>query len=327
MKNPAPDHLFEKYTAGNCTEEEKAIVEAWYLSQLEENQSRPSAKKIQSAKEAAWKVIMPTVSKGYSLYKWSAAAAILTTLLFVYLFRPDQQVVPSNNEVQVKEKPKANPGTVLYASKVENSMMKLPDGSTVILEKGSKLTLLPAFNKGKTREVTLEGKAFFDIVHMPSKRFIIHSGTVNTTVLGTAFDVTAMPGSHRVKVNVIRGRVQVEDIKSKWMTIIPKNFQVEFVDNEKPVRQAVNAAIELSWNQADLEFNDIAVGDAQSRLEDQFGYKIDINDLALKNTTFKYSMRRKESMESFMKSICAFIGASYTIDHKNKIISIQPLNQ
>ena len=328
MTNTPPNHLFEKYASGTCTDEEKSLIDAWYLSQLKDNSARPSDRRIQEAKDQAWKQIMPSTHRRFRLLPWSAAAAIVIALLFVYLFRStDKQSVSVNQEINASVSPNETAANVLYASKVENSMMKLPDGSTVILEKGSKLTLALDFNLSKTREVELEGKAFFDVQHDARKPFIIHSGTVNTTVLGTAFDVTSRPGSKRVTVNVIRGRVKVEDSSTHWRTILPKNYQVEFYNNSIPKRVLVNAAKELAWNQADLEFNDVSVGDAQSRLEEQFGYKIEIEGPVLKNTTFTYSMRRKESMESFIKGICAFIGASYQLDHKNKIISIQPLNQ
>jgi transmembrane sensor len=329
MKNTLPDYIFEKYAAGNCTEEEQAMVDAWCLAQLKDDQYRPSDLKIQTAKEEAWKVIMPSKTTKFSIYSWSAAAAILTAFILVFLFRSGQNE-PGFQIRQLAKVEATKPdgkGTILEASKVENSMMKLPDGSTVILEKGTTLILSPDFNMSQTREVKLVGKAFFDIKHDETKPFIIHSGSVNTTVLGTAFDITSRAGSRSVKVNVIRGRVRVEDQATHWMTILPKDFQVEFFEKEAPRKIAVNAAKELSWNQGDLEFNDISVGDAQSRLEEQFGYRISINDASLRNTTFTYSMRRKETTESFMKSICAFIGASYKIDYKNKIISIQPLNQ
>ena len=327
MLETPPKDLFKKYAAGSCSREEKAVIEAWYLSQLKDNTYRPTDEKIKEAKEQAWKIIMPSSPKRFRLLSWSAAAAILLAFAFMYLFRSSSQSLNVSGGVQTSAVKSDTSINVLYASKVENSMMKLPDGSTVILEKGSKLLLATDFNQSKTRQVELEGKAFFDIKHDNTKPFIIHSGLVRTTVLGTAFDVTSRPGSSKVTVNVIRGMVKVEDITSNWVTILPRNFQGEFTNDAAPKKMMVNVSKELAWNQADLEFNDISMGDAQSRLEDRFGFKIEIEDPVLKHTTFTYSMRKKESVESFIKGICAFIDASYQIDYKNKTISIQPLNQ
>ena len=324
MKHTFSKDLFERYTAGNCTEEEKAIVEGWYLSELKQG-DRPSEKELLNAKDEIWNAVKPKRSI-VPFIKWtSVAAAVILAVLFVYKFRTGsgEATTPQAviNTVDTIE------NEVFEASTLENKMIKLSDGSIVILQKGSKLSLLPTFNKKYNREVELEGKAFFDIAHNQTKPFIIYSGTVRTTVLGTAFDITAIPGSGTVKVNVIRGLVEVKGAKSGLMTYLKKNMQAVFNAGDTIVsRKAVDAAKELSWNKADLEFNDIALIDAKPRLEEQFGYKIFVEDPTLKNATFTYSMRVKESPESFIKSICDFIGASYTINNSNKTISIQPLN-
>ncbi|MHA4895886.1 FecR family protein [Pedobacter sp. PWIIR3] len=328
MKKTLPDHLFEKYTVGNCSEEEKAIVEAWYLSELKGNQDRPSPQRIQVAKEQAWQAINPPVQKNYGIYKWSAAAAILVALLFVYKMQVSKQPIVTKSQTVSSTKTQVKAETMRYTSTVGNSMQKLPDGTIVILAKGSTLTLLSTFNQKYNREVELDGKAFFDVAHNPNKPFIIYSGNVRTTVMGTAFDITAIAGTRKITVNVIRGMVEVMNRKSHWMTYLKKNMQVISGERDEVVnRGTIDAAKELSWNKQDLEFDDVSLTDARPRLEEQFGYKILIKDVELGRSAFHYSMRPNESAESFIKSICYFIEASYTIDHKNKIISIQPLNQ
>ncbi|WP_276088135.1 FecR family protein [Pedobacter sp. JY14-1] len=334
MKDQLPEAIFERYAQGKCTEEEQALVEAWYLEQLRQERPELSAKQLKETKRRIWAGLgQHRYRNAMPLFRWSAvAAAVVAAVLFVYLFQSVKQR-EEEGQHQVAEKAvteagrKAEQGTVLLASKVENSMMKLPDGSFVILEKGSKLTLLPAFNKKYNREVALEGKAFFDIAHNPLKPFIIYSGAVRTTVLGTAFDITAKPGSGVVKVNVIRGLVEVRSVKTHWSAVLPKNSQVIFDEQHMPLRKVVDASAELAWNQEDMEFNDISVADAKGRLESRFGYKIIVTDPALNAATFTYSMRSKEPMESFIAGLSSFIDGKYTIDHEHKTISIQPLNQ
>jgi transmembrane sensor len=69
----------------------------------------------------------------------------------------------------------------------------LPDGTTVVLNKKSKLSYPVEFT-GSTREVFLTGEAFFDVAHNPSKPFKVHTGVFVTKVLGTAFSIKAYPG-------------------------------------------------------------------------------------------------------------------------------------
>jgi transmembrane sensor len=315
MKNINSKVLFDKYTAGHCSEEEKAIVEGWFLNELKTEKFRPTDSKIKQAKESSWKVISPKRNT-LPFLKWSSyAAAIILIAFFIY----EVNIGKENQTVATKN--------ILLASKVENMMMKLPDSSIVILEKGSKLTLLPSFNKS-IREVILVGKAFFDIKHNADKPFVIHAGELKTTVLGTSFDIDARPNANEVKINVIRGKVKVENENSLQLGILVKDMQIVYnYKSSASIINHVDAEKELLWNKQDLEFNDISLGDAKTRLEDQFGFKIIVTDPELAKQTFHYSMRAKESVESFVKSICVFIDAGYTIDYKNKIISIQHLNQ
>ena len=68
----------------------------------------------------------------------------------------------------------------------------LPDGTTVWLNAGSKLTYDKTY--GNTlREVTLTGEAFFDVVHNAEKPFVIHTSKINIRVLGTKFNVKSYP--------------------------------------------------------------------------------------------------------------------------------------
>lgn len=85
----------------------------------------------------------------------------------------------------------------------------LPDGSSVWLNSGSQLTYTTEFEKGKTREVTLKGEAFFDVVKNAQRPFIIHTDKLDVKVLGTRFNVKAYPGDKTTETSLIRGKVEV----------------------------------------------------------------------------------------------------------------------
>ncbi|MCD1621593.1 FecR family protein [Citromicrobium bathyomarinum] len=88
--------------------------------------------------------------------------------------------------------------------------VKLADGSTVELNTATRLR---AASGPDAREVWLdEGEAFFDIVHRPDRRFIVHAGPRRIVVLGTRFSVKR--SGDDVTVAVVSGRVKVEDSAS-----------------------------------------------------------------------------------------------------------------
>lgn len=97
----------------------------------------------------------------------------------------------------------------------------LPDSSSVWLNSGSSLKYSTAFNE-QTREVYLEGEAFFDVKKKNNKKpFFVRTHGVSVKVLGTAFNVKAYP-NEKVETTVQRGLVQVlsNDDKAKKKTNI-----------------------------------------------------------------------------------------------------------
>ncbi|TLV00858.1 FecR family protein [Dyadobacter luticola] len=84
----------------------------------------------------------------------------------------------------------------------------LSDGSSVVLQPGGRLSYSETSN-AKRREVTLTGKAFFEIVKNKEKPFLVYSYGLATKVLGTSFTIDAPEGSKDVKVEVRTGTVAV----------------------------------------------------------------------------------------------------------------------
>ena len=86
----------------------------------------------------------------------------------------------------------------------------LADGSDVQLNTATRLRAAAAPD---AREVWLDdGEAYFDIVHRPDRRFVVHAGPRTITVLGTRF--TVRRDRDRVTVAVLSGRVQVDDAQA-----------------------------------------------------------------------------------------------------------------
>lgn len=112
-----------------------------------------------------------------------------------------------------KKKQDALAANEVVAPKGSKTRTILPDGSTVWLNAGSRI-VYASFN-GPVREVTLEGEAFFDVVHVDNatthqrKPFIVHAGTIDIKVLGTAFNVKSYPEEKTIETTLIRGLVQI----------------------------------------------------------------------------------------------------------------------
>jgi ferric-dicitrate binding protein FerR (iron transport regulator) len=101
----------------------------------------------------------------------------------------------------------------------EKAQIILSDGSHVWINSASKLRYPVMFGE-TSRDVTLEGEAFFDVVKKHGKTFVVNTRDVKVNVLGTAFNVKCYPGDEKTQTIVVRGEVKVEDINGDRKSVV-----------------------------------------------------------------------------------------------------------
>jgi len=189
----------------------------------------------------------------------------------------------------------------------------LSDGTTVWLNVGSKLYYENDFN-GATREVRLEGEAFFEVVKQPDRPFIVHASGIDIRVLGTAFNVKSYPEDKNVETTLYRGSVQVlrqEDSADKAIQLIPnhklilpkqaaiettklsedkrpsakegipESFKITTIDSTKKESER----IETAWRYNRLEFLGDNFEEVAKKLERWYNVTIVFNDEEAKQLT------------------------------------------
>ncbi|MEO8403230.1 MAG: FecR domain-containing protein [Chitinophagaceae bacterium] len=237
----------------------------------------------------------------------------------------------------------------LIAQKGSRTRSLLPDGSTVWLNAGSKLFFENDFT-GKTREVRLEGEAFFDIVKNPSQPFIVHTSGIDIRVLGTAFNVKAYPEDANIETTLYRGLVQVfrqEDAAKTPIVLTPNEklvlprhaASVESVvserKNELPVIKAAPAftilsidsskkeseRFETAWVYSRLEFRGENFEQLALKMERWFNVTISFADEKVKRLSFNGSFEN-ETPDQALASLKEAIGEfDYKIQGNEILIS------
>jgi transmembrane sensor len=94
----------------------------------------------------------------------------------------------------------------------QRATIRLADGTRVELGYASTLRVRP-FDRGR-RELELQGEAAFDVVHDPSRPFIVRAANAVTEDLGTSFVIRAYPDEQSVRVVVMSGKVAVRPATS-----------------------------------------------------------------------------------------------------------------
>ncbi|HTN09170.1 FecR family protein [Agriterribacter sp.] len=108
----------------------------------------------------------------------------------------------------------------------ERKNIQLADGTQVWLSPSSKIEY-PASFRGGLREIKLSGEAFFEVAHDADHPFIIHSGNIETKVLGTSFNIQAYDNQEEIAVMVVTGSVNVANTD--------KIENVELIANQRAV--------------------------------------------------------------------------------------------
>jgi transmembrane sensor len=208
--------------------------------------------------------------------------------------------------------------TTLNVPLNQKKQVTLADGSKIWVNSASQLKYPEAF-AGKTREVYLSGEAYFDIKHDASRPFIIHTGKVITTVLGTAFNIKEDNTQHTVIVTVTRGKVSVANGKEP-LGILTPNQQISFnTVNRQHVQKNVNAEQVIAW-QEDIHFDDITFADAVAQLQQRFNVKISFANEKVKNCRFTGTALKGEKVEKILNVLCAFNKATYQTKADGSIV-------
>lgn len=306
--------LVRKYLKGTVTKKEQQFLTSYYnLFQSEEDvvallneEEKNNIKRLMQ--EAVWKNITEVEQEGrkvISIRKWivrvTAAAVFLGLCGTGLFFLLDKKTKNQNVSASV-------------ARQNENRIVRLPDGSTVILHAGSTLNYPSSFKGLSQRKVYLQGQAYFDITSNPSQPFIVHTGKIETTVLGTAFNIKANPGDADITVTVTRGRVKVSD-QNSTLGIIIANQQIVYNKQKLvSVQNKVDAETFITWKEQDLLFDNVTVEEATAILEERFNVHIVCKDSLIRLNRFTTSFSKGENLEQLLKSICEFNGAVYDYD-------------
>ena len=238
---------------------------------------------------------------------WAAASLVLGVSAF-WFYLSNQNISTDAKQAQVIER-KISP-VVSMVTVNEHRKVKLPDGSVVILNNTSTLEF-PTNFLGSTREVILKGEGYFDIKHNAEKPFIVHTGKISTTVLGTAFNIKAYDKENDVVVTVTRGKVMVKN-KNKTLGIIIPDQQIVFNKSEvKSSLTPVLASKVIEWQENDLFFDDVTMDEAVTQLAKRFNVKIKFASEESKNCRFTATFLKGESLDEILQIVASFNHITY----------------
>ena len=185
----------------------------------------------------------------------------------------------------------------------------LPDSSVVTLNASAKIRF-DEKNWRKTRNIELEGEAFFKVNKGSQFNVISSQGTV--TVLGTEFDVKNWDNYY--EVTCYSGSVQV--ITSNHEVILKPNMAFRIINGKQEQYTVLNKPMP-DWINGESSFESVPLKFVLEELERQYN----INTVAAKvdmNQLFTGSFSH-HNLEIALKSVTVPLNLSYRVN-ENKIV-------
>jgi transmembrane sensor len=151
---------------------------------------------------------------------------------------------------------------------------------TVTLSDGTRFTLAPESRLGLSgdyasgdRAVTLDGEAFFAVVHDSTHPFSVRAGSAVATDVGTAFDVRAYPGELAVRVAVVEGAVHVARGTADQSTLTARD-EASVTERGIRVTHDGDVATAVAWTRGALAFHGAPLPEVVRALERWYDLEI-----------------------------------------------------
>lgn len=275
--------LLARYERGQCSPREKEMVEKWLesLNMGGQNAFESERERIEVRNKLRRAVYSTAgipaerpVRHLTSIFLKAAACILLIVLAGYGVIRYFNY---SNEQTYA-----------LITSHSGNEVAKvlLSDGSVVWLKPNSALTYPNHFGDGE-RIVDVRGEALFEVEKNPASPFVVHSGELTTTVLGTSFNIKTI-GRH-VEVTVLTGRVSLtatSDVEA--VVVLPDQKAIynglnrKLTKIETPVGRPDADAI-ISGTEYVMIFNDTRMDEVVRRIEGKFNVSVKMTDARMAN--------------------------------------------
>lgn len=310
-------NLAAKYLSGNCNTAEKQWFEHW-LSVSDENQRWfDNQKLIWNSSEAKslkhdldvelalskvhqriafmhnhHKISVKQANRFSALNKWVASAAAVLLLGLAVFF-----VLKSESKQPLQH---------IAASQKMDVPLQLPDGSEVILNTNSEITYPQEFSTSK-RTTSFRGEALFEVAGNPEKPFQILTDHFGVEVLGTKFNLNAMPGSDKYIVDLIEGKLRLftfdqnPNDRIEQLVLLAGERGVFDVETRRIERTAQTDLNFMAWHSGILEFINMPLVDALETIN--ASYHINFI-LSAEHKDLKITARfENESVEELIESL------------------------
>lgn len=303
--------LFRRITKGWATGEEKKLFDQWHqqLNLTEAGEDR-LAETSHLDRERVLENLRRHIAGQQRWYYWQrygrlslTAAAIAFLIMGAFIYR-HSLLNGLSSGTQAWHETTAAVDTI--------KQIRLADGTTVVLNSGSRLRWQEGFNRND-RTVYLQGEGYFQVAQRADLPFKVVAGGVETLVLGTRFNVESGTGEQQVNVSLLSGRVKVQVPGQKVPVRELKPGELAMYHKESGALTVKLARLEdpAAWIYGDLVFNELSLSAAIDRLSKRYHLNLQFNRQQLTGKTVTAHFPKDTPWEDALRAILFSHGLDY----------------
>lgn len=250
----------------------------------------------------------------YSFSIWLKVAAVLVVAVGLFVFW-------TANNWHTGKAVGENKKITKIAKPGEKKTLTLSDGTVIQLNADSRITFPEKFTKTE-REVFLTGEAFFEVTEDSSRRFVVHTGELTTTVLGTSFNIKNYAEDVKTDISLASGRLKVEssDSSSELKSYVLGPGEAAVLDKREKslTKMRFDAKVKYGWIDGILLFQDTNIDETFKKIERWYGVTIEIKNYEEDvKPRWKYrGIFQDESLENVLKGISYVKDFTYEIENE-----------
>lgn len=293
MNDDILQKLVKKYLNDECSPQEIQRLHEWYnsfdedqdiidfltpeqLQQLRQRLLSRIRKNISADIEASQTIINRKRSSRKTAYLITGIAATVLLVMGIFLLRSNNTIPPFKS---------MSAEMVVFNTTKSIQKVILEDSSIVWLNPNSKIVYPKEFS-ATSRELQMDGEAFFEVKPDVKRPFIIHSDHMVTRVWGTSFLVRSFKEGTE-EVSVVTGKVSVrlkEQNDDAAIMLMPdqKVTLLKASNVLKKESELKNSTVRI-WQKTTLFFDNKLLRDVLPTLNKKFEVSISATDNSLLN--------------------------------------------
>ncbi len=312
-------NIIYKFFEGNTSSEENTAIYNWLQESSENELILMRERKLFDAMivsdgleieaKKPYSKIKRLKNNRFVLELTKVAAVVAITLIgaFIFKYLKQEELNPMTNIVSVPSGQRVN--------------LRLSDGTEVWINAKTRVEYPTKFSN-QSREVKVEGEAYFDVAHNKEIPFLVFANQFKIKVLGTKFDVVSYPDSNEFSTSLLEGSVEVSDQQKEQSVVLEVNQMVDLNDGELQ-KLSVTDFDQFSWREGLIRFKDLNFKDLMKRFEKCFDVKIVINNKNLENYLCSGTLRIADGLDSALNILQRDAKYTYKKSEDNTIVYIE----